>query len=153
MNTGPYDEGRFLICKNEDCHEPIRILSQTLLRGVPHPGLKGTAIPHTFLACRVCGHVYGYTPQDVHFSGAGHILGPGPETVPRLGRVEFSCGGQNCAARVLILVPTSADNLELLRAGVDQLKIGELRCRADHAQGLIPKDCAVAFDRSDWVFP
>lgn len=150
MNTGSYDEGRYLTCKYEGCRKPIRLLSQTLLREGLHLVLGGGGISHKFLACKACGHVYGYIPQDVGFAGAGHTLGQGPETVPLLGVVEFPCGIQNCAAHVSILVPTSADNEGQLRAEVEQLKIGELRCREDHLLRSIPKDFAVALDRSDW---
>jgi hypothetical protein len=153
MNMGSYDEGRYLICKHEDCQEPIRLLSQTLLKEGLHLVSGGGAISHKFLACRACGHVYGYIPQDVRFAGAGHMLGRGPETVPLLGVVEFPCGFQNCAAHVSILVPTSADNSAQLRAEVEQLKIGELHCREGHTLTSIPKYPAVSLDRADWDSP
>lgn len=124
----------FVVCKNAGCSQPILLLRSIPQRGYESPIWSlADAHPNNF-ACPLCGHVYGYTGQEVLSRPVHTAQRDQLELI--YGLIEFDCTEQGCGSRVLVHGAVPRTNAALTRLE-NEAKHWVLHCACEHGHAIL----------------
>jgi len=139
----PTDQIPYLECKNERCRHTIWLPRSSQLDKSPdQPGSRTQLVEEAYV-CPTCGHVYGYTRLNVHWTPLRIGV---PANLGALSAVAVIvvCEQGNCGVPVLLRKTTweHLDRDKLLKQAESWVLAG-VQCDSGHRVNRIPPDSLV----------
>jgi hypothetical protein len=129
---------RFVVCRNEECNQPMLLPDSSLLEISLHPPLSHSDDYYEIFACPQCGHVFDYKVPFVHLRPCQ------PQDQDYLKRLisellNFDCAEKTCGIRVIIQRPNRAGrSAKEIVAESKTWVLREVHCKNGHLSSEIP---------------